>query len=367
MLDVSVSNNFLPITDFFKETVFFDLDKLGRDGLDINLGIDFVPVYFTYDSKKGWGFGLSLGLETTGILGISGDLLSFSHARNSQSDFAGAVFGVAQASGFFHIQKFKVSVKPALFYTLAYVKPDNFAYTFSTRDGKNVIYLDYDIRMYSVLVFNEYNNISSVSLGTPGLDFSIGVEYPLSKEIGLNNLFPFLDFDVGLDFINIPIVPSTLTHYKQIVGSVGAKDGFVLDENSSDLGSAFSENTKTFDREGKASFERSFKMLVSAKWRPLGGNKLLTITPVLGLSHDNLYFEPASFEGGVGATVNLINMFYATAGIHYFDRLWINSLDLAFNLQAFQIDLGVNMRSTDFIKAWSAGGVGVRFGLKFGW
>jgi len=371
-----VSNNYLSIGEIFSKTIVLDIDKL-KSGFKFNFGVGATPLYFNFDSHKGWGFGMSLNADVTGILGISGKLLSFNETEGDKSDLSGAAHLSAEFKSFFHIQNFKVKVKPALYYTLAYIKPD-VSYTFLNTAQGTEFFIDYDIRLYTVFPMEDYPNSFKLT-GTPGFDISLGVEYPLSKALGLNKFLPFLDFDVGLDLVNIPIISSTVRDYMDIKGKFGSDEPFyVISEdtlenegeeggNSSGLGSIFNNTyTNSYGVES-VKMERPFKILISANWRPLNGSRLLTITPVLGFSISRLYLQPFNFEGGINATLDLANLFILTAGINHFDQIWINSLDFSFNFRAIQLDLGIDMRSQDFIKSWAASGIGVRIGLRFGW
>jgi hypothetical protein len=359
-----VTNNYLSIGQIFSNTMVLDLDELRR-GLMFNVGLGVTPLYFNYDSKKGWGFGLSTGLDVAGVLGLSGSMLTVSHADGEKSDLSAAVFWDTQIRTNFQVQKFNVRFNPSIFYTLAYVRP-NISYTFMATNQGNVFDIGYDMRVFTIFEMDDSGIVNTALTGTPGFDFTVGVEYPLSKEIGLTNLFPFLDFDVGLDLINFPIISSTLNHYMRVQGMVSLGEPFFIDENLDLAELLTNENEVSYGR-GHERFARPFKMLIWANWRPLMGSRLLTVRPVLGFAHSDLYVQSFSMEAGLNATVNLFNMFIASAGINYCDRLWVNSLDLGFNLRAFQLDFGIDMRSQDFLKSWTASGLGVRLGARVGW
>jgi len=372
------SNNFLTIGDFFSETLVLDLDKL-NSGFKVNLGLGASPFYFHVGDKDKWGFGLSTYVGVTGILGLPGNILSFGDAKDERFDLGGAVFASTEASVYFNIEKFKVSVRPTLFYTMAHMKikrdaENDFSYTFFNEDEGPVINVRYDdVRLYTAFPISmdgfyfDSNNIS----GSPGFDLTFSVEYPLAKELKLTEILPILDFDVGVELSGFPIVPSTLRHYLKVAGRIGSTDPIILadidlaDENF-DFNEIFKAEFDISDGEEPANFWRPFKFLAWANWRPIMGSRLLTVTPVLGFSVDQIYANKAAFEGGINASLSLANIFIVTVGINYFDRIWTNSLDFIINLKFVQLDIGIDMRSQSFIRSWSAGGVGVNFGLRFG-
>jgi hypothetical protein len=364
-INVNLANNFLKISEIFQDVVVIDIDKLA-DGFMLNFGLGATPFYFTFKSKKGWGFGLSTDAEAVGILGLSGKMLSISQAVNENSDIGGALFASITINSFFNVQKFKVKVNPSLFYTLAYItpssNPSSLLYTMDYSNGTK-LYADYDVRIYTGFDADN-NNITA----NPGLDFSVGVEYPLAKEIGLSETLPFLDFDVGLDLINVPFIPSKMTNYQQFKGRVGsAKPMTFFGDDGEDLFSSFDTTSESEEGEDEINVRRPFKMIVRADWRPLLGSRLLTVTPVIGFCHNELYFQPFSLEAGLNACLNLANFFLVKVGFNYTDRLFINSLGLAFNLRAFELDIGADLRSQKIDQSWSGAGFGVNFGLKFGW
>jgi len=368
-LHVYFANNFLSASDIFQDLIVIDLDKLA-DGFNFNFGAHITPYYFKYDSKAGWGFGLSTDVDVIGVLNLSGNMLSLSEALKDDSDIGGAVFSSITITSFFKVQNFKIKVNPSFFAALAYLTPpenktSSLIYTLDYSDG-TVAYVDYDMRLYTGYTMDDNGDIRLTS--KPGLDFSIGLEYPLAKEIGLSKVLPFLDFDIGLDFINIPFIPYTMEDYKQYKGRVGKDQPIKLinrDDDSDDDG--FFSIDDVVEGKEEIKVYRPFKALARADWRPLLGSRLLTITPVIGFCHNDLYYKPYSLEAGLNACVNLANFFLVRAGFNYTDRMYVSSVGFALNLRAFEIDLGADIRSQEFAQAWKGSGLGVSLGFKFGW
>ncbi|MCL2441402.1 MAG: hypothetical protein FWD14_06645 [Treponema sp.] len=359
--NVHFSNNYLTIRQIFSDTIVLDLDDFDKN-FNAAFGFGVTPFYFNFDSKKGWGFGLSAGLEAAGVIDISRNLLLFNEVKDDKSSFNGAVFATTEINTFFPVQKFKVSFKPAVYYPIAYFTSDLF-YTFSNSSKGTEFNIGYDMYLYTAA---PADGSSSGLTATPGFDFSFGLEYPLSKEIGLNEKYSFLDFDVGLDFVNIPVFSSTLRDYSRIYSRMGTNGSIYILGDDNDDAEFISEDITTYG-EKIIRFQRPFKVLLWANWRPFFGNQLFTFKPLLGFSVNQIYDDPFSVEAGFNARIDLFNLFITTAGINYTDRTWINSLDFAFNLRAFQFDFGIDMRSQNFIKSWQAGGVGFKTGIRFGW
>jgi len=364
-INFNFANTFLTAKQIFQETLTLDMRDLA-DGFRVNLGVNVTPFYVSFKSKKGWSGGFFIDVNAIGILNLSGNMLSFNEAKDDISDVSGALFASATAKSSFNIQKFKVRFNPSLFYTLAYVQPESVKYNFTQKDGGTVMYVDYNIQAYTGFPIDGSDFALTAK---PGFDFSAGVSYPLSEELGINRKFPFLEFDVGVDFINIPLVSSKMSNLMQMKDYVGIKDPlFFTDDfmDNLDVGGENSEPVYSVLKEA-AKMYRPFKMLISADWRPFYGSKLIRVEPVFGFSINTLYSKPFSIEAGINGTVNLANLFRATLGFNYMDRMHVYSLDLAFNLRAFELNLGADLRSQTVAKAWTAAGVGIDIGLKFGW
>jgi len=358
-----LSNDFIPIHEIFKKTIKVDMDNLAK-GLVFDFGASLRPFYFMIDSHKGWGFGLSTDIEAFGVAELNKVMLSLDETDGEDSTVGASVFISAGIDTFFHIKKFKVKLRPALFYSVAYLKTD-ITYTFLNTDEGTELGIEYEGRMYTAFPMNDTQ--PNALTGTPGLDLSIGVEYPLSKAVGISS--SVFDFDVGVDFINIPILSSTLKNFRRYKGRVGGDEAInVFDDNGmANLFSSFTDHTnKETDEEGTYKVERPFKMLMHASWRP-NGKQSLTVIPVLGFAYNKIFLDPFGVEAGINLRLNAANMIVILLGTNYTDRAWNNSLDFALNFKAFEINIGTKMRSRDFIKSWTGHGVGVNFGLKFGY
>jgi len=369
LLNVNFANNFLSATDIFQEVIIIDLDKL-EDGLKFNFGINASPFYFKFKTKEGWGFGLSTDVNAIGVIDISGNMLRINEAVKDPSDVGGAVFSSATVNSFLEVEGFKINVSPSLFFTLAYIAPpknvpSSVVYTLDYSDDGTVICIDYAARVYMGYLFED-NKFSLTS--NPGLDFTIGLEYPLAKGIGLTDTMPFLDFDVGLDLLNIPFIPSTMTDYMKIKGRVGKDEPIkIVNRDEKDEDEDLVSSDDITNEEKIIQVNRPFKMIARVDWRPLNGNKFLTITPVIGFCHNNLYYEPFSLETGLNLCLNFGNLFLIKTGFNYTDRLFVTNLGFILNFRAFELDIGVDLRAQEISQALSGTGLGVNLGLKFGW
>jgi hypothetical protein len=402
------SNDFMTASEIFKEKININLDDLSG-GFNANAYFILNPVNISYNKNDIWGFGVSAGLDLSGVIGLNGNMLTFHETGAAKSDIGASVFSEVKAHGFFTFEKIKFKVKPAVYYPILYAKPDNFKYTFKNiknAEGVDETYfnLEFDMRVYTAFPVDRDFEITGINDLTkitdkiseisakPGVDFSIGAEYPLSEALGLINKFEFLYFDVGVDFINIPVYPADMEDYIRMIVNIGSNEpidffGGMFGDSLEDLedfegikiDNFYSYKIEEYGKERRKVF-RPFKMLISANWHPFdkpfkedgnGSLKIrrewLTIIPIVGFAINPLYFEPFSIEGGIKGRLNLFNFFIASLGIGYYDRLWKNSLDFALNFRIIEIDFGVSMQSPGFLKSWTGGGFGAAFGLKLGW
>jgi len=362
------SNDFLTAKGIFQKTFVLDLDEL-KDGFRMNLNMAVSPFYFSFNRNDNWGFGLGTNVQATGLVGLSGDMLTFKNAKDAKSEIGGAAFVDIGAPFFFHYKNFKIKIKPSFFYPIMYVdsKESDISYTFKPgvedTEVKTELKLGYKMRIYTAfpLEGDSFNLTTTV-----GLDFHLGTEYPLAKVLGITDKFGFLDFDVGLDMINFPMIPAVMKDYMEIYGKIGSDEAINFFGDDFDFDNFVDMGDPVYGT-AKKRVLRPFKLLTWAGWRPFNGSELFTVIPTLGFAINPLYLEPFSMEGGIKTRLDLANIFILTLGVGYEDRHWKNSAAMALNLRAFELDLGIDMRSENFAKSWQGAGVGVAVGLKFGW
>jgi len=366
--DVFFANNLISAFDVFKETIEFNFDDLSK-GLRFNMGAMIDLPSFRFKSKKGWGFGLYTKAEVYGVVDIAGEMLRLQTADNAKSVLSGAAFASASVDAFFPVNKFTLKIKPSVYYTLMYIKPE-INYTFNKENGI-ILDLNYDIMAYTPFPLNGEGFSLSALSAKPGADISLGFEYPISRAIGLYNKKPFLDFDIGVDIKQIPIVPSSMSDYMRVSGRIANDDPVTIEDNFDAIGKFIDDlGSNIYNSENgneTLRITRPFKTMLWTAWRPIGGKRILTLNFSVGFEINKMYDKLFSMEGGFGAKFNFGNIFMIAAAVNYTDRMWVNSLDLTFNFRVIQLDLGVNMRSQDFIQSWKGAGVGARVGMKIGW
>jgi len=359
---VDVSNNFLTFNKLFNESIIFDLDELEK-GLKINIGANVSPFYFNVRPKHNkWGFGLFTQIDVVGGIDLNGDLLSFKESLKSESDITASVYAIAGVDFFINIKQFKIKFTPTLYYPLIYIQRDEFSYMYQNNQDGTFFNIAYDFRVYGGINFM---NLSPFKLiASPGFDISAGLEIPLAKILGITKALPFMDFDIGVDFKSIPIYPSKLKNSMHVKGHIGSDEPLSFDSGFDDF---VSFETTDFEEGDPVKAFRPFKMVVWMNWRPIKGKEILTLTPSVGFALSPQFKKLGSVEFGVKVRLDLANMLILTVGIAHEDRIWKNSLDINLNFRAFELNVGANLQSSNFIKSWEGSGVGVKVGVKFGW
>lgn len=392
---LGVSNDFMSTSEIFRKKVKINTNKLS-DGFNVNTNMAFSPFFININNNDIWGFGVSSGLDIIGVVDFSGRMLTFHEAKSAKSDIGAAVFADINVYGSFNYEDFKIKIKPAVYYPLIYATPDDFSFKYKNEKINGVdrtfLKMSLDMRVYTAYPVEDGFDITDILknrdkfTSKPGIDFSVGAAYPLSDILELTDKYDFLDFDVAVDFVNIPLNPATMEDYMRLLVKVGSDDPIdffngLLDEDAEEIDMAdYSDYSFDDYAKGKRKIYRPFKMLISANWRPFyrpdredsaamkkRKKEWVTFTPTLGFAVNPLFFQPVSFEGGVKSCLNLLNLFRISLDIGYHDRLWKQVLEFAVNVRIFEIDFGVGMQSAGFLKSWSGGGFSAGVGLKFGW
>jgi hypothetical protein len=354
----------------YRDPVEINLDNF-FNGFKLNFGAEIKPLSLNFNYKDRWGIGLDIAhIKVEGNQSFAGDVFAFNKIEKEKSGVGGAVFVDVGIPVFFHINKFKIKIRPSAYVPLVYTEPN---ISFASREGTK-LKINYNMYVYSLvdmgglqddgvdpLIQDLQDNYMGILKNNLGYDFRLGVEYPWYQWL-----------DVGVDIVNIPLSAASLNHYMQIKGSMSIEIdeidvNTVQDHDFWNEAYTFESDDPVtgYDSSGKKIY-RPFKMLFYANYRPFN-SQTLTLIPSLGFSINYFYLKPATIEGGLSVCLDLANIFITTLGVNYNDRKWKNSLDLVFNLRAFELDLGLAIEGQNFRQSWQGAGLGINFGLKLGW
>ena len=361
---------------YYRDPISINIDDF-FNGFRLNFGLAAAPFSLNINMRDEWGFGLDIAHVTaTGNLFIPGNVLGLREVTNERFGASGAVFVDVGIPIFFHARRFRISVRPAAYFPLIYVRP-GFTYSFGPsyaggRLGQR-LEVSYDMRIFSPFslegVLGDSDTVTQDPLGmimrNLGYDITVGVEYPIHHLVS-----------IGVNIVNIPIpfLWATLDNYTRIRGNM------FLDTSYVNFGDILNDDFEFPDEAFGSSMEdpyfgtlsggqrilRPFTMLFFANYRPFG-TQTVTLIPSLGFSVNQLYAQIVALEGGLSTRLDLANIFITTVGMNYNDRRWKHSLDLAFNLRVLELGIGVSAQSPSFIKSFQGTGLGVNFGIKMGW
>jgi len=399
----NVSNNVIAASDIFKNPFYMishakeikqDPALIYQDPIVVNID-DFFngflfstsasikPVSLNFNWKDEWGIGLDIAHITAwGNVAISDKVLSLKETKEKFGG-GGAVFADVGLPFFFHYNDFKIKLRPAVYVPVVYMEP-GITYNYKTVVNSDTglegvrLEIDYDMRIYTVVdirgtkmnkldpVWRDLqDNYWNILRNNLGYDFGLCVEYPLDNML-----------DIGLDIVNIPVpyAGAKLNHFSRLQGEaffdtseISLAD-LIEDGKISEDAYGYPDNFEFiygYNSKGKKMY-RPFTMLFFANYRP-NNSRILSLIPSLGFSINRMYPKPGAVEGGLSARFDVANIFFATLGVNYNDRGWKNSVDFILNLRAFELDFGLSSQAPTFIKSWQGAGVGVNFGMKFGW
>ena len=382
-VSVDVSNNFVATADIlqnpfymlgnikdikqdpsliYKDPVVINLDDF-FSGFTFNFRTAIKPLSLGFNWRDNWGVGLDIGhTDVWGNITVPDKVLSFKQATNEPFGAGGAAFADAGIPFFFHINRFKIKFRPAVYAPIIYAKP-GMTYTHKSNDEGTYIEVVYTMRVYSAVKTerDEDENLLDTSLQYLQDNYWDILRNNLGYDLGLNIEYPWnSQFDLGVNFINIPVVMAKLYHYTQFAGTV------VLDTSYLDMDDMMNGEISYGNNANGQKIYRPFTTLFYGKYRPRDSH-ILSLIPSLGFSINPLFPKLPSIEGGLSGRIDIANIFITTLGINYNNRIWKNSIDFILNLRAFELDFGLSSQSSGFIKSWQGAGIGVNFGMRFGW
>jgi hypothetical protein len=368
-------NSFIAMNKIFQKTMEIDLTQEPETMyFDLNADSNF---FINLNIRDQMGFGLFTGVNALGQLSISREIQEFFRhnelGKTYEGDIGtgGSIFMEAGAHGYFHIRRFKISLRPAFYFPFMYMKPNTHYRFHTSNDGTGAISaeFEYDLALYTPFASKDNSDDFDFDLsnftGRGGLDLAAAVDYPL-----LSNL------TLGAVITHIPIFPAELIHYTSIKGGKELKSDDFLNEliNGGNLDDLLKDK-EINSSHGSLLIFRPFKFGLNAVYTPLSNRFMsFSLIPQIGYAYNEIYLQPHSFEATVKARLGLLNIMRSSspllvfaAGTGYEDKLWKHSLEFTLNLRAFQLDFGAALQSENFLKSFQGAGYVLSAGVTFGW
>lgn len=365
---VGFDNNLLGTADILTSNIIIDLNELNSrindDGVNINFNVDtdlFIK-FSNIDIASGvWSFGFSAGAEGNINTNLPKSLFTLITAgninenmRSSRGDItaSGGIFMNAGISTSAQYGKLRIGVKPSLFSPIVFIPRSGIRYQLDTNDSVSLS-TSGEISIYSPLTEDGFD-INELRFG-----FDLGVE-------GEFALLSFLD--VGGGIYSIPIVPAAmesrlLLSMSDMEFNVSGTDLM----NGEEISLPELEFSSEYGRE-KLNIFRPLRFEVYAKVKPLQtGILTMILIPSAGFSVE-INNEKGHFNFGLDTYTTLLKeLIKIRLGTNYQESIWKHRLGLGFNIRAFELAAEATLRSSSFAGSFSAQGLGLNIGMRFGW
>lgn len=376
---VAVSNNFIGITDIFKEKVVIDLpkiaDSMGKSGACINA--DVAPsLSIGIDIPKGLILGVNIGAEASAGVGISKDIFEFIGNGNVGKDSVTAqmsntyadLFAFTTVNAGWNGKKLRVNGNASAFWALAHMEANDTYVKIYDNEERDVMGIEaqLDGKLYTTVdPSKELSDIQALLNETKAnLGFDVGADVNYK-------LFRFLD--VG-GRARIPLAPSHLTKlsavnykYEKEINLMDMLSGSENEEGESSTPAEETDEDKK-DIIGESvtlakpyAIHRPMKLGVSANFHPFG--TLLTTNGYLGLGIRHPFAKSKDeiqtyVEYEVGGRLSLWNILSVEASHSCYDEIFKNQIALEFNIRLVEVDAGVSFQSASFPKSFTGAGLG---------
>jgi len=360
-LPFGLSNNSIKIGDILKEDLVIDLreiaEKMPEEGLSFYMYSN--PSLSFRLRIKNFTFGGKSGVEGFGSAAISKDLFDylgkgnyFGQTLNISQNVNSDVFAVQEFFASFNVKRFKVTVRPAVFFPFFHITSNNGNLRIENDEEGNLkVNYKSSLEVYSALDYKK----GKVSF-SPGFDIATSLTYPL---------FDFLSLTGNLRF---PVFPGQLG-YKF---SVDTEMNFETSADkiiSGDLGSRNFDSEVSSASSASYTINRPLKFSLFADFTPFGDWVLFTGGLGMGFRHpftdDKDSFEVFG-EYYLGGKIMLGNILSAGLSSQYYEKLFIHQIDFKANVRIFELDFGISSQSSDFLKSCSGGGIGSFITVRMG-
>lgn len=363
---VSFSNNTFGVFDFLKEEIVIDFSETSKqmpnNGLDILF--DFAPNYeITLNINEYFKFGPRIGINLNAYGNFSKSLFDFIGEGNYLNEplffsgsakvdfftYMGVLLGIK-------VGKLRIGVTPQVFFPIMTGSTDNVMVSVENSDnGDFHISGGGAISVYSNLMLDEDSSKKDVSVSVNEMINSV------KKGFGVD-LEGYLGWDyskaLALDInYKVPIKYGVYSN-RFLYGM-----NFDVKTSVSDIANGEIEKEFNVDKEPKkesVDFKifRPMKFNLAVRYNPFGNFLTFNALGGVGIYHpfmDDMQIYPEYF---FAAKVSLIGLLSAQISTEYFDKCFSHRFLASINLRLVQLDAGVSVSSTNFLKAFQGTGLG---------
>ena len=359
-----VANNALGFSELFREEIVLDIpairDKVKENGMSLALAPLSGNVFLNVNIGQFLGLGVFAKVEGDLTLTLGSALLDFladgnknKHNMDGEAvSVSGGIFMETGLRGFLHLDRWTFTASPAVFQPIVYIPKSTLKYKLST-DENFALKAEGKIDVYTPFSLEDEDYAQIASFSHAGFDLTLGAEY---------GLFDWLY--VGGTANHIPIVPSTLNNQMTITGD---ELGITIEDplSNPEVITKMDVN-RTYPSNANKKVLRPLTFDVYAKWQLLDMGLLkFTLKPNLGFTAITASDIP-NFNWGVQADLNLLKILSFQLGTGLNQDVWKHRAGLGINLRILELLLEASLQSTDFLSSFSASGLGVGVGFRFG-
>ena len=353
---VDFSNNAISLDDIFKKELTLDLAKIANEmpSEGLNLIVDAKP-YFAINLNIAFiHIGMSAGVDVYEKMGISKDFFDFLGKGNEVGetltfDFNNYtdLFAFCEADVGIDFSNFSIHVTPSLFVPIFSSSGSVAKVTFLNDEEGNInLNMNTNFGVYSNFDMYDENFLSDLFSNGNGFDVGVSASLPFGRKLVFSGK------------ARIPIVPGSYQYkyssYYEATTTMNLLDSSL---NSSETNG----NIKDFSKEvleEKIYINRPMKFNLYADYLLVGNVLKLRAGGGMGVFRPFLTDSFTYPEYYFSAGINLFDFIKASISTEYTSQIFKHQIALGINVRLIELDCGVSLQSTDFMKSFSNNGFG---------
>ena len=353
---VDFSNNAISFDDIFKKELTLDLAKIANEmpSEGLNLIVDTKPYVALNLNIAFIHIGMSAGVDVYEKMGISKDFFDFLGKGNEVGetltfDFNNYtdLFAFCEADVGIDFSNFSIHVTPSLFVPIFSSSGSVAKVTFLNDEEGNInLNMNTNFSVYSNFDMYDENFLSDLFSNGNGFDVGVSASLPFGRKLVFSGK------------ARIPIVPGSYQYkyssYYEATTTMNLLDSSL---NSSETNG----NIKDFSKEvleEKIYINRPMKFNLYADYLLVGNVLKLRAGGGMGVFRPFLTDSFTYPEYYFSAGINLFDFIKASISTEYTSQIFKHQIALGINVRLIELDCGVSLQSTDFMKSFSNNGFG---------
>ena len=353
---VDFSNNAISFDDIFKKELTLDLAKIANEmpSEGLNLIVDTKPYVALNLNIAFIHIGMSAGVDVYEKMGISKDFFDFLGKGNEVGetltfDFNNYtdLFAFCEADVGIDFSNFSIHVTPSLFAPIFSSSGSVAKVTFLNDEEGNInLNMNTNFSVYSNFDMYDENFLSDLFSNGNGFDVGVSASLPFGRKLVFSGK------------ARIPIVPGSYQYkyssYYEATTTMNLLDSSL---NSSETNG----NIKDFSKEvleEKIYINRPMKFNLYADYLLMGNVLKLRAGGGMGVFRpfltDSFVYPEYYFSAGI----NLFDFIKASISTEYTSQIFKHQIALGINVRLIELDCGVSLQSTNFMKSFSNNGFG---------